>query len=145
MSSETKIIKPVLAFIPKDNYNSLSDKDRFLDFLELRLGNEYFKLKREYTFNDVIKILNKYKFEQVVAFNLDLDISPTFMQKKKLIRISIIKRINVYEMNSGLSTLNEDGTPDFNSISYFILRGNYHKRYAQKFFRGLFKINSMRA
>ena len=143
MISDTTIIKPVLAFIPKNKYNSISDKNRFRSFLELTLGDEYFTLKRDYTFCDVIKILKKDKFDQAAAFDLDLDISSTFMQKKELIDLSIKKKVRIYEINTGLSTLNDDGTPDLNSIQYFILRGNYHKRYAQNYFRELFKINSL--
>jgi hypothetical protein len=126
--------KPVLVFIPSGEYNTISHKIIFYDFLE-RYNFEVFKLKREYSFMQVIKILRKYNFENVIVFNFD-DIAPTYLLKKVLINTAIKRGTNILEMNSGLTLFTND-KPDISTIQWFVCRGEHSKSVVRKFFKRL--------
>jgi len=132
--------KPVLVFIPSGEYNTLSHKILFFDFLE-RYNFEIFKLKREYSFMKVIKILRKYKFDNVIVFDID-DIAPNYLQKKVLINTSIKRGVNIMEINSGL-TLFTNEKPDFSAIQWFMCRSEHSKFVVRKFFKRLYEKISL--
>jgi len=137
MDSDTTQL--VLAFIPSGCYNSITHRTKFLNFLQDRFGDDNnFKLRREYSYDKVLILLEKYNFENVVVFNFD-DLATKYRFKKELIKVSIKKKVNIMEINSGLSTFLENGIPDFNSISYFLFRGDYHKKNGIKYLRKLSK------
>ena len=132
--------KPVLVFIPSGAYNTISHKILFYDFLE-RMNFSEFKLKREFTFIKVIKILRKYDFRTIIVFNVD-DLSPTYLLKKILIKLCLKKGINILEINSGLS-LFSNSKPDFSTIQYLICRGEYSRLAAKKFFKKIYEKTSL--
>jgi len=140
MDSDTT--QPVLAFIPSGCYNSITHRTKFLNFLQDRFGDDNnFKLRREYSYDKVLILLEKYNFENVVVFNFD-DLATKYRFKKELIKVSLKKSISISEINSGLSTM-DNGKPDFNSISYFLFRGDYDRKNAIKYLRKLSKKISL--